>query len=53
MQLIYPYYDKPATMVMIEARKDANPDLIVMEPLIVYKEPGVYTEQVTAIYQNS
>ena len=53
MQLIYPYYDKPATMVMIEARKDANPDLIVQEPLIVYKEPGVYTDQVTAIYQNS
>lgn len=53
MQLIYPYVDKPATMVMIEARKDARPDLIVEEPLIVYSEPGVYSEQVQCIYDGN
>ena len=53
MQLIYPYVNKAVTMVMIEARKDARPDLIVEEPLIVYSEPGVYSEQVQRIYDGN
>ncbi len=35
MQLIYPFEDKPANMVLIEARKNAKQDLIVEKPLIV------------------
>lgn len=52
MQLVYPYINKTPTMVMIEARKDARPDLIVQEPLIVRNLGGQYTKQVLKIYEN-
>ena len=50
MQLIYPFKDKDATMVLIEARKNSRPGVKVKEPLIVYETPGVYTKSVMKIY---
>ena len=37
MRLVYPYVNKAANMVLIEAVKGGNSQLIVEEPLIVYK----------------
>ena len=37
-QLVYPYADKPANLVLIEAVKDAKPMLHPMDPLIVYEK---------------
>lgn len=51
MQLIHPFAEKAPTMVMIEARKNANPGLKVLEPLVVYEKPGQYTEKVLQIYK--
>ena len=37
-------------MVLIEALKGGNSRVTVEPPLIVYKEPGVYTESILKIY---
>lgn len=50
MQLIHPFADKEPNMVLIEARKDANPRLAVEKPLVVYETPGIYTSQINEIY---
>ena len=42
MKLVYPFVDKEPNMVMIEAVRGAKSMIKVEEPLIVYKEPGVY-----------
>lgn len=51
LQLVYPFADKEATMVLIEARKDAKTGLKVKEPLIIYDAPGIYTKTVQKIYR--
>ncbi len=53
LQLIFPFIDSAPTMVLIEGRKNANPELKVLPPLIVYKSKGEYTETVKNIYDQS
>ena len=43
MKLVYPYIDKDPNMVLIEGLRGGRPRMTVEKPLIVYKEPGVYT----------
>lgn len=50
MRLIYPFVDKEPNMVLIEANRGGKPRLTVESPLIVYKTPGEYTDEVLAIY---
>ena len=50
-RLIYPYADKPANLVMIEALKDAKPMLHPEPPLIVYEKDGTMTTELKRIYQ--
>ena len=50
MQLVYPYVDKEPNMVLIEAVRGGKSRLTVEKPLIVYKEPGVYTDEIYDIY---
>ena len=50
LKLVYPFVDKEPNMVLIEALKGGNPRLTVEKPLIVYKEPGVYTDEIYDIY---
>ena len=50
MQLVYPYIDREPNMVLIEGLKGGNSRITVEPPLIVYKEPGVYTENILKIY---
>ena len=49
-RLIYPYADKPANLVLIEAMKDAKPMLHPEPPLIVYEPDGSMTEELRRIY---
>lgn len=49
-RLVYPYADKPANLVLIEAQKDARPMLHPMPPLIVYEADGGMTEELKRIY---
>ena len=46
MQMVHPYLDKEPTMVLIEALRGGNSRITVEKPLIVYREPGVYTDDI-------
>lgn len=50
MQLVYPYVNAEPNMVLLEACKGGKPRVTVLPPLIVFKEPGVYHEDITGIY---
>lgn len=50
MQLVYPYVEKEPNMVLIEGLKGGKPRITVEKPLIVYKEPGVYQDEIYSIY---
>ena len=50
MRMVYPFEDKEANMVLIEAVKDGKPFLKAERPLIVYRSPGEYTEEVKQLY---
>ena len=49
-QLVYPYADKPANLVLIEAVKDARPTLHPMKPLIIYERDGSLTNELKSVY---
>ena len=50
MQLVYPFVDKEPNMVLIEGLRGGKSRITVEKPLIVYKEPGVYTDEIDDIY---
>lgn len=50
MKLVYSFVDKEPNMVLIEANRGGKPRMTVEKPLIVYKEPGVYTDEIYDIY---
>ena len=50
MQLVYPFVDKEPNMVLIEGTRGGRSRMTVEKPLIVYKEPGVYTDEIYDIY---
>lgn len=49
-QLVYPYADKPANLVLIEAVKDAKPTLHPMAPLVIYQADGSLTNELKSVY---
>lgn len=50
LRLVHPYQDKPASLVLIEAVRNAGAGLEVLPPLIVHEQPGVYSEEMRAVY---
>lgn len=50
MRLVYPFVDKEPNMVLIEALRGGRPRITVEKPLIVYREPGVYTDEIYDVY---
>ncbi|MCM1136727.1 MAG: tRNA1(Val) (adenine(37)-N6)-methyltransferase [Clostridium sp.] len=50
MKLVYPFVDKEPNMVLLEASRGGRARMTVEKPLIVYKEPGVYTDEIYDIY---
>lgn len=50
MRLVYPYADKEPVMVLLEGVRGGNPRMTVEKPLIIYREPGVYTEELCRDY---
>ncbi|MCM1234464.1 MAG: tRNA1(Val) (adenine(37)-N6)-methyltransferase [Ruminococcus flavefaciens] len=51
MRLVYPYIDREPNMVLIEAVKDGGSMIKQEAPLIIYRESGVYTDEVIALYE--
>lgn len=50
MKLIHPFVDKEANMVLLEAARGGRPMIKVEAPVIVYQEPGKYTDEIYDIY---
>ena len=49
-QLVYPYADKPANLVLLEAVKNAKPTLHPQPPLIIYNSDGCLTNELKSVY---
>ena len=50
LRMVHPYADAEARMVLIESVRGGGAWLKVEQPLVIYREPGVYTEEVYRIY---
>lgn len=50
MKFVHPFVDKEANMVLIEAVRGGGPMLKLEKPLVIYKEQGVYTDEIYDIY---
>lgn len=50
IKFVHPFVDKEANMVLIEALKGGKSMVKVEKPIIVYKEQGVYTDEIYDIY---
>ena len=50
MKFVHPFADRDANMVLIEAVRGGGAWLKLEPPVIVYKEPGVYTDEIYEIY---
>ncbi len=50
MRLVYPFVDEEPNMVLIEGLRGGKPRITVEKPLIVYQEPGIYTDEIYDIY---
>ena len=50
MKLVHPFADKEANMVLIEAVRGGKSMMKVEAPIIVYREPGVYTREIYDVY---
>lgn len=50
MKMVHPFVDKDANMVLIEAVRGGRSMIKVEAPVIVYQEPGVYTDEIYEIY---
>jgi tRNA1Val (adenine37-N6)-methyltransferase len=50
MKMVHPFVDKEANMVLIEAVRGGRSMIKVEAPIVVYKEQGVYTDEIYDIY---
>ena len=50
MRLVHPYVDKEPNMVLIEAVRGGKSMIKIEKPMVVYKEPGGYTQEIYDVY---
>ncbi len=50
MRMVHPYADREPNLVLIESVRGGRPRMTVERPLIVFEEPGKYTEEVRTVY---
>ena len=50
MRLVYPFVDREPNMVLLEALKGGKSRITVEKPLIIYREPGKYMDEIYDIY---
>ena len=50
MKMVHPFADRGANMVLIEAVKGGGVFLKMEAPVIVFKEPGVYADEIRDVY---
>ncbi|MBQ4559847.1 MAG: tRNA1(Val) (adenine(37)-N6)-methyltransferase [Tyzzerella sp.] len=50
MRMVHPFIEKEPNMVLIEGKRGGNSRMTVERPLIVYREQGVYSEELLGEY---
>jgi tRNA1Val (adenine37-N6)-methyltransferase len=50
LQTVHAFANKEAKQVLVEGQKGARQGLKILPPLIIYDQPGQYTEQLMSIY---
>lgn len=50
IRMVHPFADKEANIVLVEGHRGRKSMMKVEPPLIVYKEQGVYTDEIHSIY---
>lgn len=50
MKFVHPYIDKEANMVLIEAVRGGKAMVKLEAPIVVFKEEGVYSDEIKGIY---
>lgn len=53
IQFIQSTYNKRPNLLLIEFRKSAKPELLFLDPIVIYDEAGNYTEKVLDIYSKT
>lgn len=51
MRFVQPSVEKKATMVLMELVKCAKPGVCIESPLIIYKDIGIYSDEVQEVYK--
>lgn len=50
LRLVHPAVGREANMVLLEAIKNAKPDLRVASPIYIHSVDGGYTTQIASLY---
>ncbi len=50
MRMVHPFIDKEPNMVLIEGKRGANSRMTVERPLVVYKDVGIYSDELLGEY---
>ncbi len=50
LRFVHPSPEKTATMILIEGVRQGKPKLFLDPPLYIYREPGVYSDEIHDIY---
>lgn len=50
MKMVHPFADREANMVLLEAVKGGGSFMKMESPVIVFKEPGVYADEIREVY---
>ena len=51
IRFVHPYNDAPATIILIEARKNGGIEVAIEPPLILFDSPGVYSQKAREILE--
>jgi tRNA1Val (adenine37-N6)-methyltransferase len=49
MRFVHPRAERPATLILVEARKNGGTEALIEPPLFLYRESGVYTDEAYAL----
>ena len=50
LRMVHPFHDREPNMLLVEGVRGGNSGMVVDRPLIIYKDKGVYTEEVEKLY---
>lgn len=51
LRFVHSYQDRPAKLVLIEGIKSAASQTRIERPFIIYKKPGVYSNEIRSLYE--